>query len=117
MRNYREHLIKSGTSIRSALEQLNILSNDAILFVVDEDDILIGSLTDGDVRRGLIKGIAIDDKVNIIIQNSPRYIKKGESDIQKVIEYREGNFRIIPILDRDNRVVNVINFREMYDFL
>jgi dTDP-glucose pyrophosphorylase len=117
MRNYRDHLIKSGSTIRCALEQLNILSNDAILFVVDEKEILIGSLTDGDVRRGLIKGISIDDKVNNIIQNDPRYIKKGESDIQKVIEYREGNFRIIPILDKENRVVNVINFREIRSYL
>ncbi len=46
-----------------------------------------------------------------------RYLRKGESDIKKVIEYREGSFRILPILDKDDRVVNVINFREIRSYL
>jgi dTDP-glucose pyrophosphorylase len=117
MRNYREHLIKSGSTIKEALEQLNFLSNDAILFVVDSEDFLVGSLTDGDVRRGLLKGVSIDNSVNEIIQPNPRFIKKGERDIQKIIEYRNMNFRILPIIDKANKVVNVINFREIRSYL
>ena len=117
MRNFRDHLITSGETIKEALIKLEILAKDAILFVVNENDNLIGSLTDGDVRRGLIKGITIDDLVNSIIQSNPRFIRKGDRDITKVIEYREGNFRIIPVLDKDNKVVNVINFRETRSYL
>lgn len=117
MTNYRDHLILSGSPIKQSLVQLDKLAKDAILFVVDESDKLIGSLTDGDVRRGLIKGISIDQPINSIIQNNPRFIRKGERDIQKIIKYREGNFRIIPILENDNKVVNVINFREILSYL
>lgn len=117
MRNYKEHLISSGSTIKEALIQLDILAKDAILFIIDKNEILIGSLTDGDVRRGLIKGISIEDSVNRIIQPNPRFIKKGESDINKLIEYREGNFRIVPIIDKNNKVVNVINFREIRSYL
>jgi dTDP-glucose pyrophosphorylase len=117
MRNYREHLLFSGSTIKQALIQLDILAKDAILFVIDENEILIGSLTDGDIRRGLIKGIAIDSLVDDIIQSNPRFIKKGERDIQKVIEYRDGNYRILPVIDKENKVVNVINFREMRSYL
>lgn len=116
-RNYREHLLLSGSSIKEALIRLNQLAKDAILFVVDRDGRLIGSLTDGDVRRGLIKGITIDHTVNEIIQSNPRSIQKGEQDIAKVIEFRDGNFKIIPILDKDQKIVNVINFREMRSYL
>lgn len=59
MINYRAHLIASGTPITEALKKLDILARDAILFVVDTNDTLKGSLTDGDVRRGLIKGVTI----------------------------------------------------------
>tara|TARA_R110002051_G_scaffold266522_2_gene326318 strand:+ start:2854 stop:3900 length:1047 start_codon:yes stop_codon:yes gene_type:complete len=117
MRNFRDHLITSGETIKEALIKLDLLAKDAILFVVDENDNLIGSLTDGDVRRGLLKGITIDDLVNTIIQSNPRFIRKGDRDITKVIEYREGNFRIIPVLDKDSKVVNVINFRETRSYL
>jgi dTDP-glucose pyrophosphorylase len=117
MRNFREHLIASGSSIKKALQQLDILAKDAILFVVDEKDKLIGSLTDGDVRRGLLRDISIEDQVDKIIQSNPRFIKKGERDIQKVIEFREGNFRILPVLDNKDRIVNIINFRQMRSYL
>ena len=59
MRNFREHLILSGSSVKQARGILNELSQDAILFVVDDDDKLIGSLTDGDVRRGLLKDFTV----------------------------------------------------------
>ena len=60
MRNFREHLILNGSAIKEALVKLDKLAADAILFVVDTEDKLIGSLTDGDVRRGLIKGVNIE---------------------------------------------------------
>ena len=115
--SYFKHLIKKGSSIKDALEQLNILAKDAIVFVVDDGNKLMGSLTDGDVRRGLIKGVNIHHRVDDIIQPSPRFIRKGERDINKIIEYRENNFRIIPILDKKDRVINVINFRELKSYL
>jgi dTDP-glucose pyrophosphorylase len=117
MRNYKDHLLLSGSSIKEALIKLNMLPFDAIVFIVDKEDRLIGSLTDGDVRRALIRDIEISDTVDKIIQPNPRFLRKGERDIQKVITYREGNFRILPILDSDNRIVNVINFREIRSYL
>lgn len=115
---YRKHLIKSGTPIKEALVALNGLAKDAILFVVDDKDHLIGSLTDGDVRRGLLEGITIQDPVDAIIQSKPKFIRKGDRDIHKLIELREGNFRIIPVLAKNNdAVVNVINFRTFRSYL
>lgn len=117
MRNYRDHLILSGSSIKSALIRLDVLASDAIMFVVNGHDQLIGSLTDGDVRRGLIKGYSIDQPVDDIIQPNPKFIRKGDADIARIISYREGSFRILPILDGDNKIVNVINFREVRSYL
>lgn len=117
MRHYKEHLILTGTSIKEALKVLDKLAKDAISFVVDAEDKLIGSLTDGDVRRGLINGAELNQPVDDIIQSNPRYLKKGEQDIKKVIEYRQGNFKVVPILDKDDRIVNVINFGELKSYL
>lgn len=117
MRHYREHLILSGTTIKQALLKLNELSQDAILFVVDFENKLLGSLTDGDVRRGLLNNFSIEDTIDQIIQKNSRYIKRGDNDIQKIIEYREANYRVIPILDNNEIVVNVINFRNIKSYL
>lgn len=117
MRIYKDHLILSGSTVKEALILLNELGQDAILFVVDTDDKLIGALTDGDVRRGLIKGFTIDSLINDIIQPNPRYITKGDNNLDKIIEYREGNFRIVPVLDENHKIVNVINFRTIKSYL
>lgn len=117
MRPYKEHLILSGSTVKQALAMLNILSQDAILFVIDNNNRLIGSLTDGDVRRGLLNNFTIENKIDEIIQANPRFIKKGDYNIQKIIAYREADFRIIPVLDDKNKVVNVINFRKIKSYL
>lgn len=117
MINYRDHLITTGTSIRDALQRLDVLARDAIVFVVDENDKLKGSLTDGDVRRGLLKGVTIDETVSKIIQDHPRYIRKGARDVHQIIQYRNENFRIIPVIDADDKVVNIVNFRHMRSYL
>lgn len=117
MRNFRDHLISSGSSIKEALIKLDFLAQDAILFVVNKEDKLLGSLTDGDVRRALIKGVTINKIVDSIIQLHTKFIKKGDQDIQKIIEYRKGNFRILPVVDNELKVVNVINFRVMRSYL
>lgn len=117
MNTFNKHLLPSGSTIRKALERLDFLAKDAILFIVDEQKKLIGSLTDGDVRRGLLNGFGVDNVVDDIIQKNPKFIRKGEIDISKIIEYRDNNYRIIPILDRSNRVINIINFREIKSYL
>ncbi len=117
MRSYKEHLIYSGSTVKQALGVLNELSQDAIVFVVDIDGKLIGSLTDGDVRRGLLNNFTVDSKINDIIQPNPRFIKKAEYDIQKIIKFREDDYRIIPVLDDDNTVINIINFRYIKSYL
>jgi dTDP-glucose pyrophosphorylase len=117
MRSFKDHLLFSGSTIKQALIQLDILAKDAILFIINQEEKLIGTLTDGDVRRGLIKGISIDDTLNSIIQGNPKFIRRGDSDINKVIEYRDGNFRILPVIDNDDKVVNVINFRTIRSYL
>jgi NDP-sugar pyrophosphorylase family protein len=53
----------------------------------------------------------------MVIQPNPRYIRKGEHNLEKIIEYRDGNFRILPILNDCDKVVNVINFRETRSYL
>jgi dTDP-glucose pyrophosphorylase len=108
---YTKHLIAAGSLIKEALARLNELAADAILFVVDDYGRLVASLTDGDVRRGFLRGLTFEDNVDKFTQQNPRYLVKGRYSIEQVIEYRRDNFRIIPIVDNDKKVIDVLNFR------
>lgn len=115
--SFKKHLISSQASILVALEQLNNLALDAILFAVDDDNRLIGSLTDGDVRRGLLKGLGTESKVEEFLQPHPKFIRKGAYNLQEVIGYRNAHFKVLPVLNDENQIVNVVNFRFFKSYL
>ncbi len=115
--SFKDHLVLQGSSIKDALLKLNNLASDSILFVVDEKGKLIGSLTDGDVRRGLIAGMSTGNVVDEFIQPAPRFIKKDDYSIDEIIKLRKGNFKVIPVLDQDDCVINVINFGRQKSYL
>lgn len=112
-----ENIFKNNNSVKSALVQLDALAADAILFVVDEHQKLVGSLTDGDIRRGLIKGLGLEDEIMKFIQPKPKFFRKGEYDIALMQEWRTKDFKIIPVLDEDDVVVDVVNFRLQKSYL
>lgn len=111
MYDYTKHLIDSRSTIKEALVKINNLGLDTILFVVNKKGQLLGSLTDGDIRRGLLEKLNIDDKVNLFIQENPKFIKLDEYLIQEIIDLRSKNFKIIPILDKKNVIIDILNFR------
>ena len=71
MDDLKKYLIKSGDPARTALRKVDKLGvNGSVIFVVDKDQKLLGSLTDGDIRRGLLKNLGIEDTVDSFMQTS-----------------------------------------------
>jgi dTDP-glucose pyrophosphorylase len=115
--SYRKHLIQSNSPIKAALAQLDELAADAILFVVDGNEKLLGSVTDGDVRRGFLKELTLDDVVDKFLQPNPKFLQRGAYTIEEVISYRNKNFKVIPVLCKEGKIVNIINFRFLKSYL
>ncbi|HEY9262201.1 nucleotidyltransferase family protein [Chitinophaga sp.] len=108
---FRKHLIFEVEGVTDAFKKLNALGVDAILFVVDQQERLIGSLTDGDVRRGFINGHTLTDRITEFIQPNPVYIKIGDYALADIDNYRRRNLKIIPIVDKAHRIVDILNLR------
>ena len=117
MKSIQQHLITTQFSIKEILSRLDKLASDAILFIVDEKQRLIGSLTDGDIRRGLIKGLNLEDEIIKFIQAEPKFFRQDEFDFSQMQEWRSKNFKIIPVLDTENKVVDIVNFRIQKSYL
>jgi dTDP-glucose pyrophosphorylase len=106
-----KHIIINKSTIRDVLKHLDVLGLDAILFVVDENNRLIGSLTDGDLRRGFIKGLGFENKIEDFLQAGPAFVREKDYAVDILEQYRKKNFKIVPILNDKNQIVDVINFR------
>ncbi len=117
MSPFKKHLINSNSTVHESLTLLNELAADAILFIVDDNQKLIGSLTDGDLRRGFIKGLTFSNQILDFLQPNPKRLNKSNYSIEEVIEYRKKGFQILPVVDEDNIVVNVINFKHFKSYL
>lgn len=107
----KKHLIDTNTSIQEAIRKLDELGADALLFVVDNNLKLKGSLTDGDVRRAFLCGVSIQDKVETAMNNKPKFILQNIVDVNTIKKYREQNLRIIPIVNDALEIVDILNFR------
>lgn len=114
----RECIVSERSSIKEALVILNSIAYDTLsLFVVNANNQMVGSLTDGDIRRGLISGAQLTDKVCSIMHHDYKYIMKSEFDVLHLKDFRERRILFIPILDEERHIIDVVNLQKYNSLL
>lgn len=103
-----KHLIHSNATLIEALDKLNRLSGDVMtLFVVSDNGRIKGSLTDGDIRRAILRGVSLGDSVEAAMNREFRSF--NESDISQIPELRTKGVKLLPVLDNNGRITEIIN--------
>ena len=110
MYNYKQHIIPVDTSLSQALTNLEELIYEKILFVVDKENRLLGSITDGDIRRSLLKNNSINKTIESVYEPSPKFFYENSIDLKKLIELRKEAIQVIPIVDQQKRIVDIFNY-------
>lgn len=111
MQNYQKYLIHTSYTIREALVALNNLSDDAlVLFVQNNAAQMVGTLTDGDIRRYLIEGGGLDDVVTLAMMTEFHYIQDN-TPLAAIHEYKKKNLTLLPYLDEGRHIIKVLNLR------
>lgn len=114
----KRYIIFSTATILDALKALDGTSHDwQTLFVVDEAERMVGTLTDGDIRRGLIEGASLSTPVSEIMHTNFKYVFEGQYDAKLLKEFRERQIFFIPVLDNEGHVVKVCNLIKYRNFL
>lgn len=115
--NFKKHLINSDSTIKSALESLSNIGVETILFAINDKGQLIGSLTDGDIRRGLLKGSSLNSSILEIINPNPKYIRKDSYSIDEINKLRDNNYMVVPVVNSSDIILNIISFRSLSSYL
>lgn len=114
----KRYILNQSASVHDALVSLDGNTHDwQTLFIVDDDERIVGTLTDGDIRRGLIKGAALDDAVSTVMHTNFKYVREGQNDAKLLKEFRNRQVYFIPVLDDDNHIVKVFNLIKYHNFL
>ena len=113
-----KHIISQDATLIEALEMLNGLSGQTmVLFAVDGDQRMAGTLTDGDIRRYLIANRRLDVAVKEIMHRNFRRFEKGNISVQQVRDIRRQNISLVPCIDADGRIAEVYDFSSCHSIL
>ena len=108
------HIISQDITLLEALSRINSLAPDPlVLFVVDDEQRMVGTLTDGDSRRALIAGASVNDKAQIVMLRNFRYMTTANAtDVMEIRHQKEKKMKLVPILDEEHHIVDIINLEK-----
>jgi dTDP-glucose pyrophosphorylase len=107
----RSLLVREEATLREVIEAIDRGAVEVAL-VTDPDDRLIGTVTDGDVRRALLRGMELDDPAGPIVQRQPTTAPLGTSVDVLLDIMRERVIEEIPLMSGD-RVVDLAFIRDL----
>lgn len=112
MKNYKKILLYPNSSIKEALE---IIESGAmrIALVVDETEILLGTITDGDIRRGLLNNLSLNNSVKDIINKNPITCNINDSKETILNLAIQKKLYQIPIIDNNGKLIGIEEVDEL----
>ena len=108
--NIDKYIVRKEVSINDALIALNALSDDILaVFVVDENLKLLGSVTDGDMRRALIRGCHLNDSITFAMNPHYHAIRIGHFSVSELKDLKQKHIALVPYLNEEGQIVKVYN--------
>lgn len=107
-------LIHKEKTLLDALKQFDKLRDISriILFVIDENERVIGSITDGDIRRSIIKDENLQKSVGEVCNKNFNFLTT-DGDYESLEKYRKIDIKILPILDKDKKMVKFLDLEKI----
>lgn len=108
------HLINKNRTLLDALKQINTLyPGPLVLFVIDDENRMVGTLTDGDSRRALIAGASVNDKVEYAMHKNFNCLHKGvDDDVAHIRLQKDLKMKLVPVLDNGDHIIEIINLEK-----
>jgi dTDP-glucose pyrophosphorylase len=95
---WKEVLVSPLTPIREAIQKLDASALQIVL-VVDDSGCLLGTITDGDIRRGILKGLPLSEPVKAVMNSNPIVAKYGDSREEIFSTMKRRSLHHMPIVD------------------
>jgi dTDP-glucose pyrophosphorylase len=107
-------LVQNGINIIEALKRLDETADKALL-VVDSENKLLGTLTDGDIRRYILNGRSLEDTIADIYNKNPKFIFEKEYSQEKAEKiFLKHKISLLPIIDEEKKLVKIISWDKIF---
>ena len=112
MKDWKKVLVTPETTIRDTIK---IIDEGAlqIALVVDENNHLLGTVTDGDVRRSILRSVLLEEPVHLIMNANPVVASDKSSRSEIMTLMRKKTLHQIPIVDAGGKVMGLLSFESL----
>jgi len=106
--------IQPNATIKEAMELLSETS-EKVLLVIDEENKMIGTLTDGDIRRHILKDQNLTGSINDVYRRNPIFVFQEELNVDELKKiFIEKSITLIPILDQNRKLVDYFTWEKVF---
>ncbi|MBT5492482.1 sugar kinase [bacterium] len=102
-----EYVINNKATIKEAL--IKIDKNNSSIIFIEKDDIIIGCLTDGDIRRLIVKNNNINRSVLECMNKKFIFLFEDNATKENILKLLDTKIRVIPILNKNNKLVSIVS--------
>ncbi len=110
----QQHIVNVNQEARVALRALDVLQDSVsrTLFIIDDSNMLVGSLTDGDIRRGLLNGLEISHPIASFMNTNFKYLKDVDNKMELIKAYRKADINMLPLVDENFHLLKVLDLKK-----
>jgi dTDP-glucose pyrophosphorylase len=109
----QQFLMPCTHTIRQAMERLE-KTEEKIIFIVDDQGRMIGSVTDGDIRRWILSDGDLKADVVCICNRNPYVVEEDYAPEQVRAEMMNGNFSCVPVLSPTKQIKRLVFWKELF---
>ena len=110
---FNNFLIQPDKSLKSALKLIS--KNGCKTVLVVENDVFLGTLSDGDIRKAVLKKNNLNSKILNFYNKNSIFLKENnynESNVKKL--FLKNNFDIIPVINKKNKLVKILTWKNFF---
>src|SRR4030042_439128 len=112
--NIKKYIAGKESTIKEVIKVIDN-NKEGIAFIVDKNKKLLGTISDGDIRRFLFKNGNVNSQCSSVMNRSYIYLKKDLPE-EATLLIQENRIRHIPLLDKSRKLIKVFVSDTIYDF-
>ena len=110
----KELVVLPNITIKQALKKLS-KGGEKCLVVVDKNNTLLGTLSDGDLRKTILKGSRISDSITSVYQSKPTVLVKGNYRLGQAKDlFIKKKYDLIPIIDNKGKLIDILVWEKVF---
>ena len=114
-KNIKKYLIQEDSSLKKALMLINVSAHKC-LCVVDKKNKFLGTISDGDIRKFLLKNLSLNVSINKIYNKNSKFAKLGAYNLNEIQKtFTKNLIDVIPVLNDQKNVVSIFTWLDFID--